>query len=130
MRLQVPGNALLKYMTCACVHAVVPPKKKHLCTLLHTSLTWAHSSICCIVFHGALIHAIVERDYTASVLPSLRVFKLKSREGIVERIYNYIIIYIANLRLFVYSLGFIHTILFTFYGKINFDVHSCMTNGV
>ena len=122
MRLQVPGNALLKYMTCACVHAVVPPKKKHLRTLLHTSLTWAHSRICCIVFHGALIHAIMERDYAASVLPSLRVFKLKSREGIVERI--------ANLRLFVYSVGFIHTVLCTFYGKINFYVHSCMTNGV
>ena len=60
------------------------------------SLTLAHSNICRIAFHGALVHAIVERDYTTSVLPRLKVFKLKSREGVVERV-CYIIIVITVL---------------------------------
>ena len=48
--------------------------------------TDVHSNVCRIAFHGSLVHAIVERDYASSVLPRLRVFKLKFREGVVERV--------------------------------------------
>ena len=45
-----------------------------------------HSNMCRIAFQGALVLPIVERDYHQSVLPRLRVFKHKSREGVVERV--------------------------------------------
>ena len=46
----------------------------------------AHSNTCRIAFHGTLVHPIMERDFPQSVLPELKVFKLKSREGLVERV--------------------------------------------
>lgn len=48
--------------------------------------TDVHSNICRIAFHGSLVHAIVDKDYASSILPKLRVFKTKFREGIVERV--------------------------------------------
>ncbi len=46
----------------------------------------AHSNTCRIAFHGTLLQPIVERDFPQTMLPQLKVFKLKSREGVVERV--------------------------------------------
>ncbi len=46
----------------------------------------AHSNTCRIAFHGTLVHPIMERDFPQSVLPELKVFKLKNRDGLVERV--------------------------------------------
>ena len=42
--------------------------------------------MCRIAFHGVLLHPMTEKDYERSVLPRLRIFKLKSKEGVVERV--------------------------------------------
>ena len=44
-----------------------------------------HSNICRIAFHGAILEAISDLKYTETVLPKLKVFKNKFKEGIVER---------------------------------------------
>lgn len=46
----------------------------------------AHSNTCRIAFHGTLLQPVVDRDFPQTVLPRLKVFKLKSREGVVERV--------------------------------------------
>jgi len=42
--------------------------------------------MCWIDFHGMLLHPITEKDCECSVLPRPRIFKLKSKEGVVERV--------------------------------------------
>ena len=49
--------------------------------------------MCRIAFHGVLLHPITEKDYERSVLPRLRIFKLKSKEGVVERVSTLILRY-------------------------------------
>ena len=44
-----------------------------------------HSNICRIAFHGAILEAISDLKYTETVLPKVKVFKNKFKEGIVER---------------------------------------------
>ena len=46
----------------------------------------AYSNTCRIAFHGELVQPVTERDYVSSILPRLKIFKMKSREGIVERV--------------------------------------------
>ena len=46
----------------------------------------AYSNTCRIAFHGELVQAVLERDYISSVLPRLKIYKMKSREGTVERV--------------------------------------------
>ena len=50
------------------------------------SLTTSLSNMYRIAFHGVLLHPITEKDHERSVLPRLRIFKLKSKEGVVERV--------------------------------------------
>lgn len=45
-----------------------------------------HTNMCRIAFHGAILEAIEATDYRKTVLPKLKVFKYKSREGLVERV--------------------------------------------
>lgn len=44
------------------------------------------SSVCRIAFHGTLVNCITEKDYEARILPQLKIFKVKKKEGIVERV--------------------------------------------
>ncbi|XP_074655372.1 selenocysteine-specific elongation factor-like [Tubulanus polymorphus] len=47
-----------------------------------------HLNTCRLAFHGRLLVAITDADYRRSVLPTLRIYKNKSREGVVERIHD------------------------------------------
>ena len=44
-----------------------------------------HSNTCRIAFHGAILEAITDLKYTENILPNVKVFKNKFKEGIVER---------------------------------------------
>ena len=44
-----------------------------------------HSNTCRIAFHGAILEAITDLKYTETILPNVKVFKNKFKEGIVER---------------------------------------------
>ena len=44
------------------------------------------SNKCRIAFHGTLIANFTKKDYETSILPQLRIFKLKRREGFVDRV--------------------------------------------
>ena len=45
-----------------------------------------HSNMCRIAFHGTLAECINHKDYETTVLPRIKVFKLKRREGLVDRV--------------------------------------------
>ncbi|XP_039104549.1 selenocysteine-specific elongation factor [Hyaena hyaena] len=45
-----------------------------------------HASTCRLAFHGVLLRGLEDRDYAASFLPRLRVYKLKCKQGLVERV--------------------------------------------
>ncbi|XP_069353767.1 selenocysteine-specific elongation factor [Eulemur rufifrons] len=44
-----------------------------------------HANTCRLAFHGVLLHGMEDRNYAETALPSLRVFKLKHKHGLVER---------------------------------------------
>ena len=50
----------------------------------------AYSNMCRIAFHGILAECITEKDYVTHVLPNLKIFKNKQREGIVDRVNTFI----------------------------------------
>uniref|UniRef100_A0A8B9XHZ1 Eukaryotic elongation factor, selenocysteine-tRNA specific n=1 Tax=Bos mutus grunniens TaxID=30521 RepID=A0A8B9XHZ1_BOSMU len=43
-----------------------------------------HANTCRLAFHGVLLHGLEDRNYGA--LPTLRVYKLKQKHGVVERV--------------------------------------------
>ncbi len=44
-----------------------------------------HSNVCRIAFHGTMLEAITDPKYASTLLPNIKVYKNKSREGVVER---------------------------------------------
>ncbi|MXQ99687.1 hypothetical protein E5288_WYG015008 [Bos mutus] len=44
-----------------------------------------HANTCRLAFHGVLLHGLEDRNYAESALPTLRVYKLKQKHGVVER---------------------------------------------
>lgn len=44
-----------------------------------------HLNMCRIAFHGKLLLPFTDKDYSETLMPQLKVFKVKHREGIVER---------------------------------------------
>ena len=46
----------------------------------------AFANTCRIAFHGKLVHSITEKDFETTVLPNIKIFKRKSREGTVDRV--------------------------------------------
>lgn len=42
-------------------------------------------NMCRLAFHGNLIESVKQKNYHQTFLPSLKIFKMKSKEGIVER---------------------------------------------
>ena len=49
----------------------------------------AFANTCRIAFHGKLVHSITEKDFETTVLPNIKIFKRKSREGTVDRVCLY-----------------------------------------
>lgn len=45
-----------------------------------------HANACRLAFHGLLLHGLEDRSYTESILPTLKVYKLKHKHGLVERV--------------------------------------------
>ncbi|XP_040102579.1 selenocysteine-specific elongation factor isoform X2 [Oryx dammah] len=45
-----------------------------------------HANTCRLAFHGVLLHGLEDKNYTESALPTLRVYKLKQKHGVVERV--------------------------------------------
>ncbi|XP_048212322.1 selenocysteine-specific elongation factor isoform X3 [Perognathus longimembris pacificus] len=45
-----------------------------------------HSNSCRLAFHGVLLHGLEDRNYAESFLPALRVYKLKHKQGLVDRV--------------------------------------------
>ncbi|XP_069875398.1 selenocysteine-specific elongation factor-like isoform X1 [Dipodomys merriami] len=45
-----------------------------------------HSNSCRLAFHGTLLHGLEDRNYAESFLPTLRVYKLKHKHGVVDRV--------------------------------------------
>ncbi|XP_073900692.1 selenocysteine-specific elongation factor isoform X2 [Castor canadensis] len=44
-----------------------------------------HTNTCRLAFHGILLHGLEDKNYTESFLPTLKVYKLKHKHGLVER---------------------------------------------
>lgn len=47
-----------------------------------------HANMCRLAFHGVLLHGLEDKNYAESLLPRLRVYKLKHKHGLVERVSN------------------------------------------
>ncbi|XP_006870550.1 PREDICTED: selenocysteine-specific elongation factor [Chrysochloris asiatica] len=45
-----------------------------------------HANTCRLAFHGTLLHGLEDKNYTESFLPKLKVYKLKHKNGLVERV--------------------------------------------
>ncbi|XP_068108832.1 selenocysteine-specific elongation factor [Hyperolius riggenbachi] len=45
-----------------------------------------HSNTCRLAFHGVLLEGTEDKNYTETFLPKLKVFKMKHKEGQVERV--------------------------------------------
>ncbi|KAM4799883.1 LOW QUALITY PROTEIN: selenocysteine-specific elongation factor [Urocitellus parryii] len=45
-----------------------------------------HANSCRLAFHGRLLHGLQDKGYAESALPALRVYKLKHKQGLVERV--------------------------------------------
>lgn len=45
-----------------------------------------HANVCRIAFHGKLLLGMTDVKYAETVLPKIKVFKTKVREGLVERV--------------------------------------------
>ncbi|KAH0630162.1 hypothetical protein JD844_012847 [Phrynosoma platyrhinos] len=58
-----------------------------LCLVIGSKLdTDIHTNTCRLAFHGVLLQGMEDKNYMESFLPKLKVYKLKHKEGQVERI--------------------------------------------
>jgi selenocysteine-specific elongation factor len=48
----------------------------------------AFGNQCRIAFHGKVVEAIFDKEYAKTLLPRLKVFKMKQREGVIERVHD------------------------------------------
>lgn len=62
---------------------ICPPQSKIIGSRLDND---AFRNKCRIAFHGYLVEDFTKKDYESSILPQIRIFKLKRREGLVERV--------------------------------------------
>lgn len=57
------------------------------CLVIGSKLdTDVHTTACRLAFHGHLVSPLEDKLYAVTVLPRIRAFKVKSREGVVERV--------------------------------------------
>ncbi|KAM6216575.1 selenocysteine-specific elongation factor isoform 1-T1 [Rhynchocyon petersi] len=45
-----------------------------------------HTNTCRLAFHGTLLHGLEDKNYAENFLPKLKVYKLKHKHGLVERV--------------------------------------------
>lgn len=58
-----------------------------LCLVIGSKLdTDIHANTCRLAFHGVLLQGMEDKNYVESFLPKLKVYKLKHKEGQVERV--------------------------------------------
>ncbi|XP_006895239.1 PREDICTED: selenocysteine-specific elongation factor [Elephantulus edwardii] len=58
-----------------------------LCLLIGSRLDAdIHANTCRLAFHGTLLHGLEDKHYAESSLPKLKVYKLKHKQGLVERV--------------------------------------------
>ncbi|XP_018409426.1 PREDICTED: selenocysteine-specific elongation factor [Nanorana parkeri] len=58
-----------------------------LCLVIGSKLdTDIHSNTCRLAFHGVLLEGAEDKNYAETLLPKLKVFKMKHKEGQVERV--------------------------------------------
>ena len=58
----------------------------HGCLVIGSKLdTDIHANVCRLAFHGKLLELVFDPDYVETLLPQVRVYKIKHKEGIVER---------------------------------------------
>eukprot|EP00057_Strongylocentrotus_purpuratus_P014747 XP_011669221.1 PREDICTED: selenocysteine-specific elongation factor [Strongylocentrotus purpuratus] len=56
------------------------------CLIIGSKLdTDIHTNTCRLAFHGKLLHAITDKNYVETVLPQLKIYKTKLREGLIDR---------------------------------------------
>ena len=56
------------------------------CLVIGSKLdTDIHANVCRIAFHGKLLEGFTDAKYVTNILPKLKVYKTKVREGLVER---------------------------------------------
>ncbi|XP_041459396.1 selenocysteine-specific elongation factor-like [Lytechinus variegatus] len=56
------------------------------CLVIGSKLdTDIHANTCRLAFHGKLLNAITDKNYVETVLPKLKIYKTKQREGLVDR---------------------------------------------
>ncbi|XP_072179374.1 selenocysteine-specific elongation factor-like [Diadema setosum] len=56
------------------------------CVIIGSKLdTDIHANTCRLAFHGKLLHAMTDKNYAETVLPKLKIYKLKSKGGVVDR---------------------------------------------
>ena len=80
-----------------------------------------HKNACRLAFHGTLLQGIEPKNYAETVLPSLKIFKVKRKEGIVER-------KLDNQNVIVKSLFKKETNVHSFSGlKVNLSTGECGT---
>jgi len=59
------------------------------CKVLGSRLdTDIHKNVCRLAFDGQLLHSFTEKEYHKTDLVKLRIYKVKSKEGVVERLSN------------------------------------------
>ncbi|KAM8930297.1 selenocysteine-specific elongation factor [Pelodytes ibericus] len=60
-----------------------------MCLVIGSRLdTDIHSNTCRLAFHGVLLQGVEDKAYSDNFLPKLKVFKLKHKEGQVERVHD------------------------------------------
>ena len=56
------------------------------CLVIGSKLdTDVHANMCRLAFHGQLLEAVTDSKYVETLLPRLKIFKYKAKEGLVER---------------------------------------------
>uniref|UniRef100_A0A8D0GFL1 Eukaryotic elongation factor, selenocysteine-tRNA specific n=1 Tax=Sphenodon punctatus TaxID=8508 RepID=A0A8D0GFL1_SPHPU len=81
------GEAQLPRQQWALLEFEKPVTCPKLCLVIGSKLdTDIHANTCRLAFHGVLLQGMEDKNYADTFLPKLKVYKLKHKEGQVERI--------------------------------------------
>ncbi|XP_077132681.1 selenocysteine-specific elongation factor [Ranitomeya variabilis] len=81
------GDELLPKQQWALLEFEKPVTCPRLCLVIGSKLdTDIHSNTCRLAFHGVLLEVAEEKNYSETFLPKLKIFKMKRKEGQVERV--------------------------------------------
>lgn len=81
------GDELLPKQQWALLEFEKPVTCPKLCLVIGSKLdTDIHSNTCRLAFHGVLLEGAEDKNYSETFLPKLKVFKMKRKEGQVERV--------------------------------------------